>query len=86
MKNLILKALVVFGLISFSFKAGQSLLVTQPDKPTSTIIFYSRNLKEATERTKMYVKQGYIIKSFNIADDANTGVEWTHAVVILEKY
>lgn len=86
MKNSILKALVIFGLISFSFKAGQTIMVTQPDKPTSTVIFYSSNIKEATERTKMYVKQGYIIKSFNIADDQNGGPEWAHAVVILEKY
>ena len=86
MKNSILTAIIFFALISLSFKAGQSLMITQPNTPKGTIIFYSDDLRKATEKTKTYIKQGYTIKSFNIADDANSGADWTHAVVILERY
>lgn len=86
MRREILIFLIFFAIISLSFKAGQSLMITQPNTPKSTVIFYSSDLRVATEKTKTYIRQGYVIKSFNMADDANSGASWTHAVVILEKY
>lgn len=86
MKKSILSIVLFFALISLSFKAGKELTITQPNLPKSTIIFHSMDCQSAVEKTKKYVKLGYIVKSFNLADDQNTGSDWVNIVVVLEKY
>lgn len=85
MKNTVSTLLILLAFVSLAFNAG-TLTVVQPSVPKFTLVFYSADAPSAVATTKKYIKEGYIIKSFNMADDENTGSNWVHVVVVMEKY